>query len=197
MRSAYRLAVYFLVFGLLLESSVFGRGIATESESAAVAFGSRRIAGFTPVYSDEIELTLYEAVTRRLGRPYRSHGTDDRGYDCSGLIWRVFHDAGIEFERGPALRLWTTLPDATRRERLQFGTLVFFEGLNHVGIVRDAYSFYHASSSRGVVRSYFADYWGDRIVGYRRAFAPAGAGPNAWPTWKDAAWKRRRVRQRR
>jgi cell wall-associated NlpC family hydrolase len=129
--------------------------------------------GFSPVYSDETEWTLYEAISQRLGRPYRSRGVDDRGYDCSGLVWRVFHDAGIEFERSSTRRLWEDLPEATRRERSQFGTLVFFKGLNHVGIVRDGVSFYHASTSRGVVRSYFSEYWGDRIIGFRRAFAPA------------------------
>src|SRR5262245_57012221 len=71
---------------------------------------------YSPVYSDEIELTLYEAVVRRLGRPYRSGGTDDRGYDCSGFIWRVFQDAGVNFNRGSTSLLWQTMPRATEEE---------------------------------------------------------------------------------
>lgn len=212
MRSAYWLVVYLLAATFLLESRVFAGGLGAEPENSFGwrqgfaqpfnLFGSRRIAGFTAIYSKETELTLYEAVTRRLGRPWRSRGTDDRGYDCSGLVWRVFHDAGIEFERSSARTLWSKLPDATRRERSQFGTLVFFKGLNHVGIVRDAYSFYHVSSSRGVVRSYFSDYWGDRVVGFRRAPAPLAhmdARPNAWreTASKGDAWNRWRVKGRK
>ena len=127
---------------------------------------------YSPVYSDEIELTLYEAVVRRLGRPYRSGGTDDRGYDCSGFIWRVFQDAGVNFDRRSTSMLWQTMPRATNEESTQFGTLIFFKGLNHVGIMRDAYSFYHASASQGIVRSYLDNYWKARVIGHRRIFAP-------------------------
>ena len=127
---------------------------------------------YSPVYSEEVEAFLYEAVISRLGLPYRPRGTDDRGYDCSGFIWRVFRDAGIDFDRSPTRNLWQTLPGATKEESTQFGTLVFFKGLNHVGVVRDAHSFYHASASRGVVRSYFDEYWKSRVIGHRRIFAP-------------------------
>jgi cell wall-associated NlpC family hydrolase len=121
----------------------------------------------------EIEALLYSAIIDRIGLPYRFSGTDDRGYDCSGFVWRVFNEAGAPFRRESARSLWKTLPEATESEERQFGTLVFFKGLNHVGIVRDAYTFYHVSSSRGVVRSFFTDYWGGRIIGYRRVPLPA------------------------
>jgi hypothetical protein len=127
---------------------------------------------YSPVYSDEIELALYEAVVRRLGRPYRLQGTDDRGYDCSGFVWRVFHDAGVGFDRNSTSKLWQTLPRATKEETTRFGTLVFFKGLTHVGIMRDAHSFYHASTSQGVVHSYLDNYWKSRVIGHRRVFAP-------------------------
>jgi len=140
------------------------------SKSPRISTG--RFIEYSPVYSDEIESSLYDAVTSRLGRPYRSRGTDDRGYDCSGFVWRVFQDAGVDFERGSSRKLWQTLPGATKEESTQFGTLVFFKGLNHVGVVRDAHSFYHATTSQGIVRSYFDGYWGDRVIGYRRIFAP-------------------------
>ena len=57
-------------------------------------------------------------------------------------------------------------------EETEFGTLVFFEGLTHVGIVRDGYSFYHASTSQGVVRSFYSGYWGDKVIGFRRVPLP-------------------------
>jgi cell wall-associated NlpC family hydrolase len=114
-------------------------------------------------------LLLKSAIVKRLGVRYRYHGIDDRGYDCSGFIWSVFRDAGADFERVNARSLWMQLPKATAAETRQFGTLVFFRGTKHVGIIRDADSFYHASRSKGVTISYFDDYWRKRTTGYRRA----------------------------
>ena len=123
-------------------------------------------------HNEEIEVLLYGAIQDRLGAPYRSNGMDDRGYDCSGFVWRVFQDAGIDLSRTSARSLWQTLPEASVEEETQFGTLVFFRGLNHVGIVRDGYSFYHASTSQGVVRSFYSGYWGERAIGFRRVPLP-------------------------
>ncbi|MEP7269883.1 MAG: NlpC/P60 family protein [Acidobacteriota bacterium] len=110
---------------------------------------------------------LESTILNKIGIPYRFYGIDDYGYDCSGLVWRVFQESGISFTRMPARALWQTLPEATSDQLTRFGTLVFFNGLTHVGIVRDAFSFYHASSSQGVVLSYFTGYWEKRITGYR------------------------------
>ena len=83
--------------------------------------------------------------------------------------------SGSRFQSDSARNLWQKLPEATQEESTRFGTLVFFQGLDHVGIVRDADSFYHASTSGGVMLSYFDKsdkYWRSRIIGYRRIFAP-------------------------
>jgi cell wall-associated NlpC family hydrolase len=71
-------------------------------------------------------------------------------------------------KRGSARTYWETLPEATEAEKKQFGTLVFFKDLSHVGVVRDGYSFYHASTSNGITRSDYSDYWGSQVIGYRR-----------------------------
>lgn len=120
----------------------------------------------------EVEASLYGAIRGRLGAPYRSGGTDDRGYDCSGFVWRVFQEAGIDLSRTSARSLWNSLPKASEDEETEFGTLVFFEGLSHVGIVRDGYSFYHSSTSQGVIRSFYTGYWGGKVIGYRRVPLP-------------------------
>jgi hypothetical protein len=200
MPQAYRLVVYLFTFTLVLVSgfksieagenagrvsidSTFTTDLRFPEFSTLINFNlnpdlrSTRpypptFVEYSPVYTDETELSLYEGVTSKLGIPYRNAGTDDRGYDCSGFIWRVFFDAGIFFERSSARTLWQALPEANEEQATQFGTLVFFKGLNHVGIVRDSHSFYHASTSQGIVRSYFDDYWKDRVIGYRRVFAP-------------------------
>ncbi|NDD63674.1 MAG: hypothetical protein EBZ36_06825, partial [Acidobacteria bacterium] len=127
--------------------------------------------GATPpqFFIGETSAALYREIARRLGVRYRFYGTDDRGYDCSGFVWRVFQSAGSDFERVAARSLWAQLPPASEEEKDQFGTLVFFNNLRHVGIVRDSKTFYHASRSQGVTLSTFDGYWGDRITGYRRA----------------------------
>ncbi len=128
-------------------------------------------------FSSNTSSMLYNAIANRLGIRYRFYGVDDKGYDCSGFVWRVFQDAGANFDRVAARTLWAELPEASGNETKEFGTLVFFNGLKHVGIVRDAYSFYHASRSQGVTLSFFAGYWDKKITGYRRAPKPAFPEP--------------------
>jgi murein DD-endopeptidase len=116
----------------------------------------------------QVNQVVYELIMSRIGLPWRDGGTDDRGYDCSGLVWRVFTDAGVNLKRSSARKLWEELPEAQADERGEFGTLVFFKGLTHVGIVRDPWSFYHVSSRLGVTRSFYSDYWGERVIGFRK-----------------------------
>jgi len=170
MRRAYRPVVYLFVCTLCFPThGLYGH---PNFGSNSIRISPTNFIEYSPVYSEKVESSLYEAIISRLGLPYRPRGTDDRGYDCSGFVWRVFRDAGVDFDRSSTRNLWQTLPGATKEESTQFGTLVFFKGLNHVGIVRDAHSFYHASASQGIVRSYFDKYWKSRVIGHKRIFAP-------------------------
>ncbi|HKS29776.1 MAG TPA: C40 family peptidase [Pyrinomonadaceae bacterium] len=116
---------------------------------------------------------LMAAIDERLGAPYIYGSTGPRGYDCSGFVWSVFHSVGIDFWRGSARTLWARFEPATAEEKTQFGTLVFFNGLSHVGIVVDDKGFYHSSRSYGVIYSPFNKYWSSRIDGFRRVPLPA------------------------
>jgi cell wall-associated NlpC family hydrolase len=111
---------------------------------------------------------LHTAIEERIGAPYSYGATGPYAFDCSGFVWSAFQEVGISFERGSARTLWARFAPATGAEESKFGTLVFFNGLNHVGIVADENGFYHASSSRGVTYSRFNDYWLDRLDGFRR-----------------------------
>ena len=165
------MAVFFFAFTLFAS----GLNIAEAGASPLMPITSGSFIEHSPIYPKEIESNLNEAISSRLGLPYRWAGTDDNGYDCSGFVWRVFREAGVDFDRNSTRNLWQDLPEATSEEFTRFGTLVFFRGLDHVGIVRDADSFYHASTSEGVTLSYFDKfdkYWRSRIIGYRRIFAP-------------------------
>jgi peptidoglycan endopeptidase LytE len=115
---------------------------------------------------------LMAAIDTRLGSPYVYGSSGPYTFDCSGFVWSVFQSAGIRFDRGSARYLWSRFAPATNDEERQFGTLVFFNGLSHVGIVVDGNGFYHSSRSYGVIYSPFNKYWASRIDGFRRVPLP-------------------------
>jgi cell wall-associated NlpC family hydrolase len=115
-----------------------------------------------------INSKLMNGIKSRLGIPYNYGSTGPNYYDCSGFVWSVFQDAGFSFDRSSAHTYWNTFEPVYGDDRYKFGTLVFLNGLGHMGIVADEKGFYHASSSKGITYSPFAGYWEKRIVGFRR-----------------------------
>src|ERR1700682_4934749 len=115
---------------------------------------------------------LVGAIDARLGSPYHWGSTGPNAFDCSGFVWSTFHTAGIDFERGSARTLWSRFEAPAPDDQLKFGTLVFFNGQRHVGIVADENGFYHASRHHGVVYALFKGYWGKHIDGFRRVPLP-------------------------
>ena len=118
--------------------------------------------------TDEFDQNLLTAIQSHLGATYRFNTTGPNTFDCSGLVWRSFQDVGVNFQRGPARSYWATFAAPPKGEQFKFGTLVFFSGLRHVGIVVDEKGFYHSSRHHGVIYSPFNDYWLSRIDGFRR-----------------------------
>ena len=116
---------------------------------------------------------LLAAIDERLGARYRWGAEGPDRFDCSGFVWSIFHATGIEFERGSARTLFARFSPAAPEEKFKFGTLVFFSGLKHVGVVADEHGFYHASRRQGVIYSPFNEYWLKRIDGFRRVPVPA------------------------
>lgn len=116
--------------------------------------------------------SLLAAIDVRLGSRYRWGATGPNRFDCSGFVWSIFQSAGINFERASARTLWSRFAPAAPEEQYKFGTLVFFSGLAHVGVVADEKGFYHASRHHGVIYSPFNEYWVKRIDGFRRVPLP-------------------------
>ncbi len=139
------------------------------------------------VYTSSISSKIYAGIQNRLGIPYLYGSTGPNRYDCSGFVWSVFQDAGIDFERTSAKTLWAESIPVFGDERFKFGTLVFFNNLGHMGIVADENGFYHASSSKGIRYSPFKGYWESRIVGYRRMPMPSESKPAIPTTVKNTA----------
>ncbi len=122
----------------------------------------------------KLQPMLLAAIDERLGSPYHWGSTGPRAYDCSGFVWSIFQAIGVDFERSSARTLYGRFVAPAPEDQYKFGTLVFFNGLSHVGVVADDKGFYHASRHNGVVYAPFEGYWGKHIDGFRRVPLPSG-----------------------
>ena len=149
--------------------------------SSALGFANAAVSAGRLAYTPSVSLGIIRGIEQRFGIPYRYGSSGPHRYDCSGFVWSVFGDAGINFTRSSARTLWAMSEPVTGNDRFKFGTLVFLNGLGHMGIVADENGFYHASSSKGVTYSPFKGYWENRIVGYRRLVTGTTPPPAAPP----------------
>ena len=148
--------------------------------SMASAEDIRRVkippAGAISSSSFNFESLMSSAIDERLGARYRWGATGPSAFDCSGFVWSIFQQAGINFERASARTLWSRFEAPSEEEKYKFGTLVFFSNLAHVGVVADEHGFYHASRRHGVIYSTFSEYWLKRLDGFRKVpSAPVAA----------------------
>lgn len=111
-------------------------------------------------------------IEKHLGRPYVWGSSGMKSFDCSGFIWRVMTENGILLKRTTARKFYMMLPPITDNEKWNFGTIVFFDNLKHVGIVDSPTTFYHAQVSRGTNRSEMNSFWRRKIYGFRRLPTP-------------------------
>jgi len=114
-----------------------------------------------------------------LGVRYRfgGNGPGVGGFDCSGLIKKVFGDSlGMNLPRTAAQI--AQLGEKVKRDELKPGDLVFFNTLHrtfsHVGIYLGENKFIHAPSTGNVVRidNITQGYWKKRFTGGRRLLIP-------------------------
>ena len=150
--------------GPVFESPLVKKTTSSRPTNAPAASAA---AGRT-AYGTAASMRLDQAIKSRYGLPYHYGSTGPYSYDCSGFVWSAFQEAGINFTRTSAASIWSQSIPVEGDERFKFGTLVFFNGLGHVGIVADENGFYQASSSKGITYSPFKGYWENRIVGFRR-----------------------------
>jgi peptidoglycan endopeptidase LytE len=72
---------------------------------------------------------MMSAIDQRLGSPYVYGSEGPSTFDCSGFVWSVYNQLGVNFERGSARSLWSRMAPVNPEEQFKFGTLVFFSGL--------------------------------------------------------------------
>lgn len=84
----------------------------------------------------------------QVGAPYRYGGNTPAGFDCSGLVYYSYHNAGLTVPRTTA-QLWSSAAPVMRGD-LRTGDVLFFriEGkMSHVGMYVGDNHFVHAPKS--------------------------------------------------
>lgn len=107
-------------------------------------------------------------ATAMLGVPYHYGGSSPRGFDCSGLVYYAYREAGFRVPRTTGAQLRHARPILL--SQLLPGDLLFFRlhssRVSHVGIYVGDGWFIHAPS-RGKRVSYESmqnSYWKSRLV---------------------------------
>src|SRR5207253_3759026 len=85
-----------------------------------------------------------------LGVPYVWGGASPAGFDCSGLVMYVYAQVGVALPHYAAAQYALGTPVSP--DQLQPGDLVFFDGLDHVGIYIGGGQFVHAPHTGDVVK---------------------------------------------
>lgn len=147
--------------------------------SCSVMF-AQEVSTLRPAHDEDAPFLtkLQSAISRHLGRPYVWGATGLKSYDCSGFIWRVLTDSGVLIKRSTARKYYLAFRKVKEADKWNYGTVVFFDDLKHVGIVHDNTRFYHAQLSKGTNLSPYEPYWRPKIYGFRALPLPA---PQASP----------------
>jgi murein DD-endopeptidase len=81
-----------------------------------------------------------------VGSPYRFGGAAPDGFDCSGLVWYVYHAVGVGIPRTAAAQRSALRPVDV--DHLEPGDLLFFQTpADHVGVYIGGGEFVHAPAT--------------------------------------------------
>ena len=156
-----------------------GKSLGTEPSAAALngttsSGNSSNSGSTTGVQSSTVTGDQIVAKAKQyLGVPYKYGGTTPSGFDCSGFVYYVFRNLGINISRTQSVIYAQGTPIS--KSELKPGDLVFFQntyksGLSHVGIYVGGGQFIHSPHS-GKVVSYAdlnSDYYTSHYYGAAR-----------------------------
>lgn len=114
--------------------------------------------------SDVVQIALAQQ-----GKKYRSGAKGPDSFDCSGLVYFSYRQAGISVPLTADAQ--GRYGAEIARGEAQPGDLVLFKIRNddHIGIMVNGSDFVHASKSKGVaIDSLESNYWGRYLVGFRK-----------------------------
>ena len=118
--------------------------------------------------------TVVSLAQQQLGRPYRYGGVNPNGFDCSGLVFYVHRQLGLEVPRSSRHQFRAAQKVAV--DDLLPGDLLFFNisgnTVSHVGIYVAGDLFIHSpSSGKGVSYASLAEeYWQETLAGAGRLY---------------------------
>jgi len=124
------------------------------------------VAPATPVALGPGHPEAAQIALRYLGVKYVWGGASPDGFDCSGLVMYVYAQLGIQLPHFAAAQY--AMGQAVPSDQLQPGDLVFFDGLDHVGIYIGGGQMVHAPQTGDVVKITPLSAFGNRYVGARR-----------------------------
>jgi len=158
------------------------------------------------ISAEEARLRVISAAEKYEHTPYRYGGLDQRGLDCSGLVYVSFQDAlGVSVPRN-TLGLYSWAEKIAINDARP-GDLVFFKttgkgNVSHVGILVGNGRFIHAASegpATGVIYSNLDErYWARTFAGTGRVLPDANieTGSQIGDKNNDTKDKNRRTRER-
>src|SRR5215210_9433236 len=98
-----------------LENDIFVVESAPEGEAEPAS--SKPQFGVPTAKLGFVERSMLTAIEERLGTPYRMGSEGPNRYDCSGFVWSVFQQAGVEFERSSVRTFWHDFAPPTEDEK--------------------------------------------------------------------------------
>ncbi|WP_058764462.1 C40 family peptidase [Exiguobacterium chiriqhucha] len=124
-------------------------------------------------------LAAIAVAKKYVGTPYiwASSNPANGGFDCSGLIYYAYNQAGYSVPRTNVATYWSGSYFGTQLSKTfvpKAGDLVFFEntytaGPSHMGIMIDSDTFIHAGTyGLGYNTISKEPYWKSRVIGYKR-----------------------------
>jgi cell wall-associated NlpC family hydrolase len=117
---------------------------------------------------------LEKELTKFFGLRYQLGGQGKSGFDCSGLVQRVYSDVfGVKLPRSSSAQSQVGNLEKVTEDDLKIGDLLFFgpkrKRVNHVGMYLASGYFFHAARSEGVTISRLDDgYWKSRWMFSKR-----------------------------
>ncbi|WP_249366419.1 C40 family peptidase [Neobacillus rhizophilus] len=122
-----------------------------------------------------IKKELVTDTAKYRGVPYKWGGVTPNGFDCSGFVYYMFNQHGVNMSRNTSEGLFKT-GTPIDRSHLQPGDLVFFAvntpgTISHVGFYLGDNQFISATSSNGIaIQPLDSGYWGKYYVGAKRVY---------------------------